>query len=200
MNLSRRFEEALAYAARIHATQRRKATEVPYVAHLLAVASIALENGAGEEEAIAALLHDAVEDQGGLPRLEEIRARFGDRVAKIVEECSDAVTAPKPPWRARKEAYMEHLRHASPSGCLVSASDKLHNARSILADFRRLGDTVWSRFSGGKEGTLWYYRSLVGALRDRAPAPLVDELNRVVTELERLAGAGEDRDPKPFDS
>jgi (p)ppGpp synthase/HD superfamily hydrolase len=184
---SERFAAALGYAALLHAQQKRKGTEVPYVAHLLAVCAIALEHGASEEEAIAAVLHDAVEDQGGAETAAEIERRFGPAVRAIVEGCTDTDVTPKPPWRARKEAYIAHLASAEPSVLLVSASDKLHNARSIVADLRDLGDALWSRFSGGKEGTLWYYRSLVEAFRPRAPRALVAELDRVVTEMEHLA-------------
>ncbi len=187
MTISPRFEQALVYATRLHAEQRRKGTNVPYVAHLLAVASLALEHGASEDEAIAALLHDAVEDQGGVQTLEEIRRRFGETVAAIVSACTDSTTIPKPPWRARKEAYVAHLRHASASVRLVSACDKLHNARSILRDYRVLGEALWERFTGRKDGTLWYYRALVRAFQEGGPTPLADELDRVVSEIERLA-------------
>jgi GTP pyrophosphokinase len=190
--LSERFEEALVYAARLHAEQRRKGTEIPYVAHLLGVASIALEHGADEDEAIAALLHDAIEDQGGAATREEIRRRFGDRVVAIVDGCTDAEVVPKPPWRERKEAYVAHVREAPPSVRLVSASDKLHNARAILADFRASGDRLWDRFTGGRDGTLWYYRALVDAYRESGPSRLVDELDLVVTELERLTAPAAD--------
>jgi (p)ppGpp synthase/HD superfamily hydrolase len=187
MALSVRFEEALILAVQWHADQVRKDTTIPYIAHLLGVASLVLEQGADEDEAIAALLHDAVEDQGGEVILEEIRRRFGDAVAEIVAGCTDAWTTPKPPWRERKEAYIAHLRQASASVRLVSAADKLHNARAILADYRASGEALWSRFNGGKEGTLWYYRALVETLRDVDPPPLVEELDRVVSEIERLA-------------
>src|SRR5205823_14149785 len=160
-----RFEEALAFAARLHAGQTRKGGAVPYVAHLLAVAAIALEHGAGEDAAVAALLHDAIEDQGGAATREEIRRRFGDAVVAIVDGCTDTEVVPKPPWRGRKVAYIAHLRQASAAVRLVSAADKLHNARTILADYRVLGDGLWQRFTGGKDGTLWYYRSVVEALR-----------------------------------
>ena len=189
MVLSTRFEEALIYANRLHASQKRKGKAVPYVAHLLAVAGIALEHGATEDEAIAALLHDAVEDQGGEPVREEIRRRFGDVVLEIVDGCTDSKTTPKPPWRGRKEAYIARLAHASASSCLISASDKLHNARDLLVDYRLSGEEVWGRFHGGKEGTLWYLKTLVSVLRGRAPGALVDELDRVVTEIERLASS-----------
>ena len=191
MTLSTRFEEALTFATRLHAGQSRKGTAIPYIAHLLAVASLVLEHDANEDEAIAALLHDAVEDQGGRVTLEEIRHRFGDRVAEIVEGCTDAWTTPKPPWRERKEAFLAHLPGATTSVRLVSAADKLHNARTILSDYRALGESLWSRFHGGKEGTLWYYRSLAEVFRATGPAPLAEELDRVVSEIERLASAKE---------
>ena len=185
--LTSRFEEALTFATRLHANQVRKGTNTPYVAHLLGVASIALENGADEDEAIAALLHDAVEDQGGAATREEVRRRFGERVAEIVDGCTDATTIPKPPWRARKESYIQHLALASPSVRLVSASDKLYNARSILLDYRVLGEQLWDRFTGGRDGTLWYYRALTNAYRAHGSTPLIDELERTVSEIERLS-------------
>ena len=192
--LSNRFTEALVYAKELHDTQTRKGGNVPYLAHLMGVASIALEYGANEDEAIAALLHDAIEDQGGPPTAREIRRRFGDTVADIVEGCTDADTTPKPPWRQRKEAYIAHIPTASLSVRLVSAADKLYNAWSILKDYRVLGESVWQRFKGGaKDGTLWYYRSLVTALRQAEFDPnltfLIDELDRVVTKLEELVAA-----------
>ena len=187
MALTARFEEALVYATQLHSKQIRKGSGVPYVSHLLGVCSLALEYGANENEAIAALLHDAVEDQGGLPRLEEIRAKFGDKVADIVLGCSDSDTEPKPPWQQRKENYIAHLQKASPSVLLVSACDKLYNARSILADYRNIGDELWWRFKGGRQGSLWYYRQLVLAFRKlSAPPHLIDELELVVSELENL--------------
>jgi (p)ppGpp synthase/HD superfamily hydrolase len=187
VSLSARFEEALVFAVRLHADQTRKGTDTPCVAHLLEVASIVLEHGAGEDEAIAALLHDAAEDQGGKPTLDLIRDRFGTTVAEVVAGCTESWIIPRPPWRKRKEAYIAQLRDASASVHLVLAADKLHNARTILADYRTLGEALWSRFNGGREGTLWYYHSLVEVMRDTGPAPIVEELSRVVTELERLA-------------
>ncbi|HEY9851895.1 MAG TPA: HD domain-containing protein [Leptolyngbyaceae cyanobacterium] len=187
MILSKKFTEALIFASELHATQVRKGSGVPYIAHLLGVTGIALEYGADEEEAISALLHDAVEDRGGAATREEIRRRFGDRVTAIVDGCTDADIIPKPPWRERKEIFIASIATASPSVLLVSASDKLHNARSILQDYRTLGESVWQRFKGGREGSLWYYRSLVEAYRKVWSSPLVDELERVVSELEQLA-------------
>ncbi len=187
MKLSGRFEEALVFAARLHAGQTRKGTSIPYIAHLLAVTSIILESGGNEDEAIAALLHDAIEDQGGASTREEIRRRFGNTVVEIVNGCTDADVIPKPPWRARKEAYVAHIREAPASVRLVSAADKLHNARAVLADYRELGNSLWNRFNGGKEGTLWYYRSLVDAFHEAGLTPLIEELDRVVSEIEYLA-------------
>jgi (p)ppGpp synthase/HD superfamily hydrolase len=184
--LSNRFTEALTYATKLHADQVRKSSGVPYISHLLGVTSIALEYGANEDEAIAALLHDAVEDQGGAAIREEIRRRFGDTVTAIVDGCTDAEIIPKPPWRQRKEAYIATIPQASPSVILVSAADKLHNARSILKDYRTLDETVWERFKGGKDGTLWYYRAVVEAFISRGTTPLIAELERVVLELEQL--------------
>jgi len=188
MKLSERFTNALVFATELHANQTRKGGGVPYIAHLMGVASIALEYGANEDEAIAALLHDAIEDQGGAATREEIRRRFGDTVTEIVDGCTDADTTPKPPWRQRKEAYIARLPKESASVHLVSAADKLHNARSVLADYRLIGDAVWERFQGGKTGTLWYYRAVLEGLAATGSTPLVDELERVVSELEGLVG------------
>lgn len=187
MILSNRFSEALTYAAELHATQVRKGSGVPYIAHLLGTASIALEYGASEDEAIAALLHDAIEDQGGATTRAAIRRRFGDTVTAIVDGCTDSDATPKPPWRQRKQAYIDRISTASGSVRLVSAADKLYNVRSILKDYRQLGDTVWERFQGKKEGSLWYYRSLVEAFRQAELTPIVEELDRTVLELTKLS-------------
>lgn len=183
--LGPRFEDALVYASRLHREQLRKQTAVPYVSHLLAVCGLVLEDGGDEDEAIAALLHDAVEDQGGAPRLEEIRARFGPRVAEIVEGCSDTDQVPKPPWRLRKEAYLAHLADAATSESVlrVSAADKLHNARSVLTERHVIGEEVWERFNAGRDEQLWYYRAIVEVLRNRFPGRLTDELADVVQRL-----------------
>jgi GTP pyrophosphokinase len=188
-DFSPRFDQALVYAHQLHARQTRKGTTIPYIGHLLGVTAIVIENGGSEDEVIAALLHDAVEDQGGAATRAEISRRFGENVAAIVDGLSDTDETPKPPWRARKEDYLAHLAEASPSVLLVSLADKIHNAGSILRDVRNEGDSVWSRFTGGKEGSLWYYRALVEAFRARGQFPaLVAELDRLVTELEQLAG------------
>ena len=190
MTLTNRLGEAFLYASQLHSGQKRKGTDIPYISHPLAVASIVLENGGDENEAIAALLHDAVEDAGGPPTREEIRRRFGERVAEIVDGCTDTDESPKPPWRKRKEAYIAHVRRADHSVVLVSAADKLHNARAILEDYRSLGDELWARFNGGKDGTLWYYCSLIEAFQTtgKAPSRLVEQLDRVVSEIQALAG------------
>lgn len=190
MKLGPRFEEAFRFAAERHATQTRKKTDVPYISHLMSVAGLVLEAGGDEDQTIAALLHDVVEDCGGEPVLEEVRQRFGDRVAKIVAGCTDAYTIPKPAWKQRKLDYLEVLRRADDDVRLVSAADKLHNVRTILADYRTEGDAVWERFSGRRDGTLWYYRAVLDVLTGGNPNRLVGELQRVVTELETLARKG----------
>jgi (p)ppGpp synthase/HD superfamily hydrolase len=186
--LGPRYVEAFAFAARLHREQRRKGADIPYLSHLMSVSALVIEDGGDEDEAIAGLLHDAVEDQGGPPTLEAIRAQFGDRVARIVDGCTDSDTVPKPPWRERKERYLDHLRHAEPDVRRVSSADKLHNARSILTDYRRIGEDVFGRFTAGKDEILWYYRSLVAAFQETGGGRLADELARVVDELERAAG------------
>ena len=189
MKLSDKFEEALVYATQAHGNQMRKKTGIPFVAHILGVTAIALEYGASETEAISALLHDTVEDCGGADRLRDIREKFGDDVAGIVDGCTDTYETPKPPWLERKRAYIEHLKDSDSSTRLVSASDKLHNTRAILAELRRHGTDVFDRFGGKKDGTLWYYRTLVTAFREHGNhTDLIDELDRVVTEIEKLAG------------
>ncbi len=187
--LSSRFDEAWIYAHRLHARQFRKGSSVPYLSHLMAVAALVLEDGGDEDQAIAGLLHDAVEDQGGLKTLEEIRERFGERVAEIVEGCTDSFGFPKPPWEERKRNYIAHLRRAPAYVRMVSLADKLHNARTIFKDFRIAGDAVWDRFKGGKAGTLWYYNALLAAFQEDPPSPMVIELGLVVHELSALAGS-----------
>jgi len=184
---SKRFISALEYTAKLHAKQIRKRTERPYIGHLLGVASIVIEYGGDEDMAIAALLHDAVEDQGGLPRLREIQKKFGKHVAHIVDGCTDAYTEPKSPWLERKRAYIARVGGESTDVRLVSAADKLSNARETLYEVRVYGESVYERFAGKKLGTLWYYRELLRAFRQAGTNPLIEELDRVVTELERLS-------------
>ena len=186
--LSSRFSQALEFAFKLHSGQYRKGGPIPYIAHLLGVTALVLEDGGDEDEAIAALLHDAVEDQGGLPILRQIRECFGDRVAEIVDGCTDAYTTPKPPWRERKEAYIARLIVAGASVRRVSLADKVHNARTLLADLRREGAATWPRFNGGRLGTLWYYRALLEIFRPTEASPLVAELSRLVEEIERVTG------------
>ena len=187
--LGPRFDDALVFASDLHREQRRKSTDVPYVSHLLGVASLVLEDGGSEDEAIAALLHDAVEDQGGAPTLERVRQRFGDEVARIVAACSDTDQDPKPPWRARKEAYLAHLEEADESVLRVSLADKLHNARAIARDLRTHGEPVWQRFSAGHEEQLWYYRALLDVFQRRSRSPMVHELAAMLRQLEGRSGA-----------
>jgi (p)ppGpp synthase/HD superfamily hydrolase len=155
----------------------------------MGVASLVLEAGGNEDLAIAALLHDVVEDCGGAPLQEKVRKQFGARVAKVVEGCTDADTYPKPPWRERKEKYLEHLKHADVDTRLVSAADKLNNVRSIVSDYREVGDFVWERFNGGREGTLWYYRALLDEFLRHPPNRITRDFNLAVRELESLAGS-----------
>jgi len=185
--LTQRFDEAFLFAANLHRRQFRKGTGIPYLAHLLGVTALVLEDGGDEDQAIAALLHDATEDQGGRKILEEIRLRYGDRVATIVDGCTDTYENPKPAWRQRKENYIDHLRSAPLEIRRVSLADKLHNAHSILIDLKRSGDSVWRRFNGGKEGTMWYYRSLVKVFQELDSSILVDEFSQVVDSIEHIS-------------
>ena len=182
--LTGRFAEALSFAEAAHRDQRRKGSGTPYIAHLMSVSALVLEHGGDEDMAIAALLHDAVEDQGGVAMEAAIRARFGDRVAGIVMDCTDAVVMPKPPWRARKEAYLAKLDAKPAESLAVSLADKVHNARTILDDHRAVGDALWERFRGGRDGTLWYYRALADAFLRLSPGPLADRLAETVAALE----------------
>ena len=192
MQLTERFERAMVYAARAHRTQKRKGSGVPYLSHLMQVAGLALEYGADEDVAIAALLHDVIEDCGK-QTIEEIGEQFGERVLVIVKGCSDTLDKvnEEREWRDRKEDYLSHLRtEASDDVLLVSCCDKLHNSRSILSDLKEQGESIWEIFKGGREGTLWYYRALVDAYQQiSAPERLVRELDEVVSEIERLSAA-----------
>ena len=184
--LTERFEAALVYAHQLHRHQTRKVNHTPYIAHLLSVTALVLEEGGSEDEAIAALLHDAVEDQGGQATREEIKQRFGDTVVAIVDGCTESDTIPKPPWRDRKQRYLEQLRQGSPSVRRVALADKLHNARTILFDYQQHGENVWSAFSAGKEGVLWFYHSLLQLYPLTQSSPMVEELRQVVEEIEQL--------------
>jgi (p)ppGpp synthase/HD superfamily hydrolase len=186
VRLGPRFLRAFSFAAEKHAGQTRKASTIPYIAHLMGVASAVLEFGGDEDMAVAALLHDVVEDCGGAPMLKEVHRRFGSRVAKIVDGCTDSYTTPKPPWRERKDSYIRHLKKADAETRLVSAADKLNNVRSILADYREVGEAIWNRFNGGRDGTLWYYRALLDEFL-RHPNRLIREFELAVRELEATA-------------
>ena len=186
MKLTKRFEKALVLTHRLHQAQHRKGTGTPYIAHLLSVAALVLEHGGDEDTAIAALLHDAAEDQGGFDTLELIQDTFGSHVAEIVKGCSDTLTTPKPPWRARKEAYLRHLPQASPEVRLVSLADKVHNARSILEHLQTGGNTIWDRFKGGKNGTVWYYHQLVEIFDGFPTHQLAVQFTNIVAEIDRL--------------
>lgn len=186
--LSNRFMDALNYSFQLHRDQVRKASGVPYYSHIMSTAALVIENGGDEDEAIAGLLHDAVEDQGGLPILLEIKKLFGERVAAIVEGCSDAYEKPKPPWRSRKEEYLAKLSNTGKDVRLVSLADKLHNARCLLELLRNEGENSWVKFNGGKEGTLWYYEALVDIFQNSDLNPMVEELVRVVNEIRNISG------------
>ncbi len=192
-----RLAASVEFALKTHAQQKRKGTDTPYVSHLLGVASLVLEHGGDEEQAMAAMLHDAVEDQGA--HLEPvIRERFGARVADIVLGCIDADTLPKPPWRERKETYIRHLETAGTEALLVSCADKVHNARAICTDVRTHGLEVFDRFKAGQDGTLWYYRTLAAAFRRLMPCALADELSEAVARMKSLgAGRHRTRPPEP---
>ncbi len=183
MLVSPAFDEALVYASQLHRDQVRKGTDIPYIAHLLSVCSRVLSHGGSEVQAIAALLHDAAEDQGGAATLDEIRRRFGDGVAQIVADCTDSWVEPKPDWRPRKEAYLTALPSKPAASLLVSLADKTDNAEAIFADYRIIGDALWVRFTGGRDGTLWYYNELSRIFNEALPGPLADQLRRVVGEL-----------------
>lgn len=183
------FAEAMSYAAKLHATQTRKGGGIPYFGHLMSVSALVIEAGGSQTQAIAGLLHDAVEDQGGKPTLDEIESRFGSAVAKIVSECSDTDEVPKPPWHDRKERYIAHLRGASSDAVLVSLADKVDNARAILRDLRLHGDRLWQRFNvKNPQQHLWYYRSLLEVFEERIDSWLVDELRYTVEQITALAG------------
>lgn len=189
--LSEKFEEAFQTAFKLHRRQNRKSTTVPYIAHLMSVSALVLEFGGNETEAIAALLHDAVEDQGGMPVLVDIEKRFGKKVADIVLGCSDSSGLPKPPWEQRKKNYIEHLQTAGKSVLLVSLADKLHNLKDILMTYRRIGEQTWERFTGGRAGTLWYYGELVEIFSQVGQPDLAAEFGRTYETVLRLSEGNE---------
>lgn len=179
--------DAFEFARQMHGGQLRKGTQTPYLSHLMAVSSLVLESGGNEEEAIAALLHDAVEDCGGLPVLEKIRQQFGESIASIVKDCSEPESIPKPPWKERKIAYIAQVAGAGDSVKRVACADKLHNLRSILTDYQHAGDRVWDRFHADKEGMLWFYQSMVETLRPFGQGVAIFvELEKRVGDLQRI--------------
>jgi len=186
VKLGPRFQRAFEFAADKHKNQTRKASTIPYITHLMGVASLVLEAGGDEDLAIAALLHDVVEDCGGEKMLKEVRRRFGKRVVRIVDGCTDAYETPKPPWHERKVNYINRLKTEDAETRLVSAADKLNNIRSILSDYRALGESVWSRFNGGRDGTLWYYRTLRDEFLRNQPNRITLDFDLAVQELESL--------------
>jgi (p)ppGpp synthase/HD superfamily hydrolase len=194
--LTERFDAAILYAHSVHRDQRRKGNGSPYLGHLLGVASIVLDDGGSEDEAIGALLHDAAEDHGGREQLERIRAQFGDAVAKIVEDCTDSWETPKRPWLERKRDYVEHARGLPLSSLRVAAADKVHNAYAILRDLRNTGDKVWERFNAPADDVIAYYESIIRAFRDSGSgqtnrhggSKLVEELERIVKGIQREMG------------
>jgi (p)ppGpp synthase/HD superfamily hydrolase len=200
LHLTNRFTMAVDYARHLH-IERRKGTEIPYMAHLLGVASLVMgEAGqAGfpvtEEMAIAALLHDAAEDKGGLPRLKDVEHNFGSNVARMVEGLSDSLSddpGDKQPWLERKRAYVERLRGEPADVRLISAADKLYNARAILEDYREIGPRVWERFKRGRKDQIWYFDELLAVYRSFGASRTVDELERVVNELRAISAAEAD--------
>ncbi len=186
--LTRRFDDAFQYAHDVHANQTKKGTAIPYVGHLMGVASIVLDDGGSEDEAIAALLHDAAEDHGGRARLDDIRTRFGADVARIVEDCTDTWQTPPEPWTERKRRYAEHARSLKAASLRVSAADKVHNTYSILRELRATGERVWDRYEASPDDVLAYYQALVRAYKDAGGGQLVDELERIVRGIEREMG------------
>ena len=183
MPLSKLYDEALVYASELHRTQVRKGSGIPYIAHLLSVSSRVLSAGGTEVQAIGGLLHDAAEDQGGQATLDTIRQRFGNDVAQIVADCTDSWVEPKPAWRPRKEAYLSILPRKPASSLLVSLADKVDNAEAILNDYRNIGDDLWARFTGGRDGTIWYYRKLNEIFNAVLPGALAQQLAVTVSHF-----------------
>ena len=184
---SPRFRHAFAYAATLHAADLRKGARAPYLSHLMEVCAIVLRHDGDEDTAIAALLHDAAEDHGGARRLADIQRNFGKKVALIVRECTDSTKTPRGPWEERKRTYLRHLPRSSRGGLLVSAADKLSNARTLVADHYEIGDMVFERYKHSKAQTLWYYNSLSKLFTARLKGELARELRREVAELNRLS-------------
>lgn len=185
--LGDKFEQALQFALHIHAGQTRKGSQTPYFAHILGVASLVLEDGGTETEAIAALLHDAAEDGAGQHTLDQIKSQFGDEIAEIVLECSDTLETPKPPWKARKQAHIDHLKTARPESVHVKLADKVHNANNLLRSLHEQSPSIWHDFKGGREGTLWYFREMHAVFSQTHSGYLLDEFARLIFEIENFS-------------
>jgi (p)ppGpp synthase/HD superfamily hydrolase len=188
VGVTERFDRALDFATKVHRHQVKKGTTIPYIAHLLGVCALVLQDGGDEYQAIAALLHDAPEDQGGQETLDEIRAEFGDRVVDIVQGCSDTLETPKPPWTARKQRYLDHLETSPEDVLCVSLADKLYNVQSLLRDYLLIGDSLWERFNAGADGQLWYHNALADVFRRRYPGMMANELSKAVSDLNWVTG------------
>lgn len=184
--LSPAFEQALIFAKQVHDGQLRKGSATPYIAHILGVASLVLEDCGGEIEAIAALLHDAAEDGEGQKTLDQIRAQFGDDIAEIVLECSDTLEKPKPPWRERKQAHINKLRTGRPESIQVKLADKVHNAQNLLRSLGENGESVWDDFKGGKDGTLWYFREMYAVFSETRSGFMINEFARLIEAIENF--------------
>jgi (p)ppGpp synthase/HD superfamily hydrolase len=182
--LSPKFEEALILANRIHADQTRKDSGAPYLSHILGVTALVLEDGGTEEEAIAALLHDAAEDHGGEEMLSTIREKFGEKLEQIVRECSDTLEMPKPPWKGRKEQHLDELKTALPETIRVMLADKVYNARNLQRSLEKSGPQTWDNFKGGREGTLWYFRQMHTLLSQFCSGYMIDEFSRLIDLIE----------------
>ncbi len=191
MPFTDRLDAAFVFAHRLHRDQTRKGSDRPYITHLLTVAGIVAEYGGDEDQIIAALLHDTVEDQGGRPILDEIRNEFGENVAAYVEACTDAFVHPKPPWRERKESFLRSLVNVPEAAYLIITADKVHNIRSMIADLETIGPRLWDRFNVDRDQILWYHREICLELTKRWKHPLLDELSAAVETLARKVEASE---------
>ncbi|MDB9314613.1 HD domain-containing protein [Spirulina sp. CS-785/01] len=183
MSFTSQFEDALVFATRLHQNQTRKGNKTPYIGHLLSVAGLVIEDGGSEAETIAALLHDAIEDQGGEATRQEILHRFGEEVTRIVDYCTESTETPKPPWKERKLRYIEQIKQGDVAVCRVSLADKLHNARSLFQQYQQQGDTVWTFFRGGKADTLWFYHQLLPLYQQRLESPMCQDLADILDQL-----------------
>jgi (p)ppGpp synthase/HD superfamily hydrolase len=194
--LSQKFEHALAFANQVHAHQKRKDSGAPYFAHVIGVAALVLEDGGSEEEAIAALLHDTAEDQGGQAMLDEITSRFGETIAQIVAECSDTLLNPKPPWQARKAGHINTLRTARPETIRIMLADKVYNSRNLLRSLQERGEVVWENFKGGRDGTIWYFQQMYAVFSRTQSGYMLDEFGRNIKRIEAFPN---DCDPEPLE-